>query len=64
VPGDLYGASPHPDPGASPSALGQDVGSENLPGNIFCSPKLIESTSFGKFWATPDDLSDEESEEA
>jgi hypothetical protein len=31
VPSDLYGASPHPDPGASPSSLGQDVGSENLP---------------------------------
>jgi hypothetical protein len=49
VPGDLYGASTHPDPGTSPPALGQDVGSENLPRNTFPSPKLVESTSFGKF---------------
>jgi hypothetical protein len=45
----MTGASPPPNPGVPLSASGQGAGSENLPGNIFPSPKLDGTSSFGKF---------------
>jgi hypothetical protein len=62
----MAGASPPPDPGSSSSASGQGVGMEhpaNL-GNVFSSPKLDETSSFEKFWATSEDQSDDDCEEA